>query len=198
MKKNSLIFLLVFLLCFFILLIRVNYFIDLDRTVYLILISFQSYGITNLVKYYTFFGSATFLIVITVISWLLFKNKYYSKIITINLILSFLTNQVLKFIIARDRPYFIHLVKENGFSFPSGHAMVSFCFYGLIIYLLHKSNLKYKNIIIILLILLIFVIGATRIYLGVHYFSDIIGAYLAGLIYLLVFTNYIKTNKEEG
>ena len=103
-------------------------------------------------------------------------------------------NQILKNIFRRTRPLFKHLVKESCFSFPSGHAMVSFCFYGLIIYFIHKSNLKHKRIYEILLIVIIVLIGLTRIYLGVHYFSDIIGGFLFGLLYLLLFIRLLKLN----
>ena len=90
------------------------------------------------------------------------------------------------------------LVKEGGYSFPSGHAMVSFGFYGFLIYLAYKkiNNKKIKYPLIISLALLILLIGISRIYLGVHYATDIIGGFIIGFIYLIVFIKYFYNKKS--
>ncbi len=96
-----------------------------------------------------------------------------------------------------SRPDTITLIDESGYSFPSGHAMISFAFYGYLIYLIDK-NMKpsiLKKVIIIFLILLILFIGFSRIYLGVHHFSDIIGGYIISFAYLIL---YIKLVKRMG
>ena len=98
-----------------------------------------------------------------------------------------------KHIIRRARPEGIALIEETGFSFPSGHSMVGFAFYGFIIYLIYKSNLKkqIKILLITLLSLLIFNIGLSRIYLGVHYVTDVLTGYMLGLICLIGFIELI-------
>ena len=184
----------IFLLSIWIFLIFRNKIIGLDNNIYLLLNNLENSILTNFFKIITYLGSAYILIFIAFISLFFIKKNNKYKYISINLALAFLFNQILKNIFRRTRPLFKHLVKESGFSFPSGHAMVSFCFYGLIIYFIHKSNLKHKRIYEILLIVIIVLIGLTRIYLGVHYFSDIIGGFLFGLLYLLLFIRLLKLN----
>ena len=98
-------------------------------------------------------------------------------------------NNLLKVIIARDRPNINRLVTETGYSFPSGHSITSMVFYGYLIYLIYKyiDTKKIKILLIIILSLLIVTIGFTRIYLGVHYTSDVIGGFLLGVAYLIIF-----------
>ena len=182
----------IILLSLWIFLIFRNKIIGLDNSFYLFLNSFENNDLTTVVKIITYLGSAYVLIFLAVISLFFIKKNEKYKFISINLVLSFLTNQLLKRVFRRSRPLFKHLVKEKGFSFPSGHAMVSFCFYGLIIYYIHKSNLKYKKIYEVLLSIVIIIIGLTRIYLGVHYFSDIVGGFVFGLLYLLLFIRILK------
>ena len=184
----------IFLLSIWIFLIFRNKIIGLDNNIYLLLNNLENSILTNFFKIITYLGSAYILIFLAFISLFFIKKNNKYKYISINLALAFLFNQILKNIFRRTRPLFKHLVKESGFSFPSGHAMVSFCFYGLIIYFIHKSNLKHKRIYEILLIVIIVLIGLTRIYLGVHYFSDIIGGFLFGLLYLLLFIRLLKLN----
>ena len=182
----------IILLSLWIFLIFRNKIIGLDNSFYLFLNSFENNELTTVVKIITYLGSSYVLIFLAVISLFFIKKNEKYKLISINLVLSFLTNQLLKRVFRRSRPLFKHLVKEKGFSFPSGHAMVSFCFYGLIIYYIHKSNLKYKKIYEVLLSIVIIIIGLTRIYLGVHYFSDIVGGFVFGLLYLLLFIRILK------
>ena len=182
----------ILLLSLWIFLIFRNKIVGLDNSFYLFLNSFENNELTTVVKIITYLGSSYVLIFLAVISLFFIKKNEKYKLISINLVLSFLTNQLLKRVFRRSRPLFKHLVKEKGFSFPSGHAMVSFCFYGLIIYYIHKSNLKYKKIYEVLLSIVIIIIGLTRIYLGVHYFSDIVGGFVFGLLYLLLFIRILK------
>ena len=109
-----------------------------------------------------------------------------------------LNNVIIKNIIGRDRPSGINIITEAGKSFPSGHSAVSMVVYGYLIYLTYNyiKNKKIKYLLISILSILILVVGLTRIYLGVHYTSDVLGGYLLGIVYLLLFTyisdKYIK------
>lgn len=95
-------------------------------------------------------------------------------------------NRIIKFIVKRPRPPQIyHLVVETNYSFPSGHSMSAMAGYGLFIIELKNSGFKYRKVLMVILGLMIFFIGLSRIYLGVHYFSDVIGGYLISLSYLL-------------
>ena len=111
-----------------------------------------------------------------------------------NLFLVSMLNLILKNIFLIPRPDTLTLILEKGFSYPSGHAMASLAFYGFLIYLVYKKmkTSAWKKVLILLLILLILLIGFSRIYLGVHHFSDIIGGYLISLAYFILFIKLIQ------
>lgn len=82
----------------------------------------------------------------------------------------------------RERPNILRLIPIDGYSFPSGHSIISVSFYGyLITYILEHTK---KTWLIILGVLFILGIGFSRIYLGVHYFSDVLAGYSLGALTL--------------
>lgn len=95
---------------------------------------------------------------------------------------------LLKWIFQRQRPTIHPIIHETGYSFPSGHSMGSFVFYGMIAYLLvQQSNTRVQKVIsICVMALLIFMIGISRIYLGVHYPSDVLAGFAAGGSWLMI------------
>ena len=103
-------------------------------------------------------------------------------------------NQLLKRILQRPRPTEFRIIEETGYSFPSGHSMVSMAFYGYLIYLIYKyvKNKYVKWILIALLSILICTIGVSRIYLGVHYTSDVLGGFLVSISYLILFISTVN------
>ena len=106
------------------------------------------------------------------------------------------SNQILKRIIRRARPNHLRLVKEKGFSFPSGHSMVSIALYGILIYIVNK-NIKNKPLRItltIILSILILLIGLSRIYVGVHYPSDVLSGYILATIITILVIDYYNTH----
>ena len=94
----------------------------------------------------------------------------------------------------RPRPTEFRLIEETGYSFPSGHSMISLAFYGYLIYLIYKyiNNKHLKRILIIILSTLICIIGVSRIYLGVHYTSDVLGGFLISIAYLIIYIELIN------
>lgn len=149
---------------------------------------------TFFVKVITNLGSAYALISIAVLMLLIPKKKIYGILTSINLVTIFLLNLLLKYIFTRPRPTDINLIKELGYSFPSAHAMVGTAFYGFLMYLIWQSNIKNKQkwFYSILLGILIILICITRIYLGVHFASDVFGGFLISISYLVLFTSIIK------
>ena len=154
---------------------------------------------TPIVKFITEFGNYTVMIPVIILFYLFNKDKSFNRYFTINLVAIFTSNFIVKNIIRRDRPIDINLIIENGFSFPSGHSMVSFAFYGFIIYYVYCSHLSKlgKTIIISILTLLVLMIGLSRIYLGVHYASDVIGGFVLALVYLIIFIKYIYKKEKK-
>jgi undecaprenyl-diphosphatase len=104
----------------------------------------------------------------------------------------------LKELLARPRPLGEHLTYATGFSFPSGHAMVSTALYGFLAYLaLQYIPGRSGKIIAYILIILVFLIGISRVYLNVHYFSDVVAGFLLGAIILLVFVRLLKAYNKS-
>ncbi|CDE49694.1 pAP2 family protein [Firmicutes bacterium CAG:460] len=169
----------------------------IDTKVYSFIINnIMNDGLTPILKAITELGGVAFTVLAGVLIFMFCKkNRWF---ITIDLVGVTLVNQVIKHIIRRPRPNVLRLVEESGYSFPSGHSMVSMAFYGIIIYLVYKnvSNKYLKWILIILLSLLILSIGFSRIYVGVHYFTDVAGGFLLGLAYLIIYINIY--NKRIG
>ena len=144
-------------------------------------------GKTSFYKILTFFGSGIFLSLCCVLLLIFVKDNSKRIMIVANLVIvSLFSNFVLKPIFHRDRPIDM-IVSENGYSFPSSHAFIATAFYGLLIYFVYKSNLscRIKILFISCLSLVIFGIGVSRVYLGVHYPTDVIGGFVGGVIYLI-------------
>lgn len=196
MKKYSKLMVLTLTIIFFIILflVKLDLTYQFDKAIYNIIIGLKNDNLTSFVKFITNFGDTIYIVMFILISFVFFRKKIYPKLITINILSIVFLNQVLKHIIQRPRPIFPHLIKQGGYSFPSGHSMAAFGFYGFFIYLIYKSKLnkKIKIVLIAFLSLLILMIGLSRLYLGVHYATDVIAGFIVSLIFLIIFTNYVK------
>lgn len=141
--------------------------------------------ITSIMKTITFFGNTNTIFYLSII-WLIYLSLKKKKEIIpflITLFISILCILYLKPIFARPRPDILRLIPIDGYSFPSGHSIISAAFYGyLITYLLENKKPKYLAFFIFLIF--IFGIGFSRIYLGVHYFSDVLAGYSVGFLAL--------------
>lgn len=151
---------------------------------------FISNSLTPVMRLITQFGGTILMIVWALASLVLIKNKRIAISVVSNLVLIALLNNILKLIVRRARPTGFRLIAETGYSFPSGHSMVSMAFYGYLIYLIYKNvrNKKLRWTLITCFSLLILVIGMSRIYLGVHYTSDVFAGFLFSLGYLVIYT----------
>lgn len=155
---------------------------------------------TPIAKFITNFGGAIFLIGLTVILFFAIKNKKIGLSIFSNLVIVTVLNQLLKYILQRPRPTEYRIINESGYSFPSGHSMVSMAFYGYLIYLIYKyaKNKYVKWTSIILLSILIGLIGLSRIYLGVHYTSDVLVGFLISISYLITYITILDKTFVES
>lgn len=166
-----------------------GYLTALDDYGYRFIASFQSLEMTSTMIAITFFGSTLAVIVICLICIIIKWDM--GLLVSLNVALITIINQIIKLYVARARPSVLRLVVEESYSFPSAHAMVSLTLFGMIAYLLWN---KYK-VVSVLLIGLVFLIGISRIYLGVHYVSDVIGGYLFALAYLGTIIPILKYHK---
>lgn len=197
-KINYLYICLILITIIWTILVISNSFLLIDNNIYNFVISFKSEKMTTFFKIITSLASVKFIIAIFIISLLSIikykKGIFFSIIICLDTIV----NLIVKRIIGRSRPDKINwLVVEKGYSFPSGHTMIAIAFYGLVIYFITKSNIKkYSKILLsIILSLLILLIGLSRIYLGVHYFSDVIGGLLWGGLLLFSYIKIIERKR---
>lgn len=149
---------------------------------------------TPIAKFITNFGGAIFIAVVAIFLAIIIKNKKIGISIFVNLVIITGLNQLLKRILQRARPTEYRIIQETGYSFPSGHSMISMAFYGYLIYLIYKNvkNKYIKWISISLLSILICLIGISRIYLGVHYTSDVLGGFLISISYLVIYISAVN------
>ena len=129
--------------------------------------------------------AVTTIFVIT-IAWLLMKRRYTDGIrFTIVCVGGVVINQGMKLFFAKPRPeLWPRLIAETSFSFPSGHAVGSMVVYGFLGYLVARELHHYKGYIYAIASALIIAIGLSRLYLGVHYPTDIIAGYGIGFLWL--------------
>lgn len=170
----------------------------LDKFIYSNLIFNDT--LTFIFKGITLFGNATILIFVLLLLVFYHKRKKNLKegvyFITFTTV-SYFISLILKILFQRERPNIKQLIEISGFSFPSGHAYLSTIVYGYMIYLISKNYIgKYKKIYTSLLILLVILIGISRIYLGVHYATDIIFGHALGLLSILLFITYLEKLKK--
>ena len=165
----------------------------LDNSIYNIIISSKSDAMTMFMTIITMMCNTEFIIVATLLLVLLIKNKKIGGMIASNVVLCSVINTIIKHIFLRPRPVGIKLIEQGGYSFPSGHSMMAVAFYGLLIYIIW--NTKWKNVWKIftttLLVILILLIGISRIYVGVHFASDVIAGLSISLSYLIIFIELI-------
>lgn len=173
-------------------------FITIETTINLFLSSIRNSTIVGVFFDITLFGEVFVVVFFAVLASLFLWRKRLKKEIValwIALIGGSATTYLLKIIIDRPRPIDA-VILEDSASFPSGHATIAVAFYGFFAYLLfnnikniHTSQ-KYRASIILAGAVLIFLIGFSRLYLGVHYLSDVLAGYLVGLLWLLVGIGY--------
>lgn len=162
---------------------------SLDNSIYNTIISSKSDAMTMFMTIITMMCDTEFIIVATLLLVLLIKNKKMGGMIASNVVLCSVINTIIKHIFLRPRPVGIKLIEQGGYSFPSGHSMMAIAFYGLLIYIIW--NTKWRNVWKIftttLLVILILLIGISRIYVGVHFASDVIAGLSISLSYLIIF-----------
>ena len=171
---------------------------EFDSVVYNFLVNNRNEALNNFFKIITQFGSALVLIIITILCVIFIRDKKYKILVPANLLTIAIINIVLKNFFLRPRPNELRLIEETGYSFPSGHAMASTAFYGLLIYIVHEKveNKILRNTICIMLGLLILLISVSRIYVGVHYTSDVIAGTCFSIAYLILITRLIKSQND--
>lgn len=161
-----------------------------DNRVTLYIVSFRSDALTEYFTFATDLGDRNAYIVLTILlaGFYIIRHRSwkYTLQTALVLILASLSNMVLKRVINRSRPALEHLVTVNTLSYPSGHAMSAMAFYGFLMFL----SLRYTTVrwvrygVVAILALVILSVGISRIYLGVHYPSDVAAGFIGGMIWI--------------
>lgn len=174
------IFLIASWLClfFFLFTFTIGLWHDIDALIYAYFLSIRQPVLTSFIKIITFLGSAFFIIILCFIA--IVMNKSSGLRLSFHMIVLALINFVIKNIVTRSRPTYFPVIQEHGYSFPSFHAMMSMSLYGFIGYKIWKSH----HFLAIVILTIPIIVGITRIYLGVHYASDIVAGWLISLCYL--------------
>ncbi len=193
MKKNKKLAIIFFsLFIILVIFIKLGLTKTIDNSFYNLTQIIANDNVTKIFKGITFLASPLCLIGFLIIIILLSKDK--GLLLLIKMLINQLLNEILKRIIRRPRPNVNSYITEKGFSCPSGHAMGSLIFYGtIIIFIWHsKINKKLKILITTILSILIILIGLSRIYLGVHYLSDILAGFFLSMGILISFQEYVN------
>ena len=169
-----------------------------------LIVSSRNMNVAKIMFFFTYLGNWQVIVslgvILVIILWLTQKKRLMYFLIS-GLVGSEVILTIFKLIFHRARPEVkFFLISENGYSFPSGHALTSVVFYGMIGYYLFQLTKKpgQKLLVFILSFLLIFLIGFSRICLGVHWFSDVLGGWTLGLFLLILLITIFKQREKNG
>lgn len=157
---------------------------------------FRNERLTAVLKIITYLGNWQSVSIICILLLLMPRVRFSIGLpVTFASILCTIIYKVLKTAFQRTRPDIaLHLIEQGGYSFPSGHSFTNFVFYGMLLFLCRQKikNKRAANMITVLLCCLIFLIGFSRVYLGVHYPTDVLGGWALGLSLLMILTQYLQ------
>lgn len=160
---------------------------NFDQMVYNTIISFRNSFFDFYFINVTKLANTSTIIFVVLLVVIIFRNRY-ALFLVVSSLDSILLTTIFKYFVQRSRPSGLKLIEQGGYSFPSGHTMISVCVYGYFLYLVMTKikNKIVKYSVSILLILVILSIGVSRIYVGVHFASDVLAGYLLSICYLLL------------
>ncbi|HHY73310.1 MAG TPA: phosphatase PAP2 family protein [Bacillus bacterium] len=184
-------------------LVSFNHISQFDNVIISFITGFESPNLTVIMKFFTTIGSSIYIaVILLLISFFLYKIcKHRSELILLVSVMigaNFLFAS-LKLLFHRERPDLHRLIEIGGYSFPSGHATNAFALYGILTYLLwrHIPSRFGRTILIIFSSVMIIMIGVSRIYLGVHYPSDVIAGYFISGFWLTVAISFFRRYKRK-
>jgi len=177
--------------------------VAIDTRLANLLYVFRSPELVTIFLWITLLGKSLIVIVFalmaTIVLWLWRKREYL-----LPLWLAIIGSQIITFIgklsLHRTRPDgLVPVYVENSYSFPSGHATIATAFYGFLIYILWRNTKSwtYKINILFAGLVLIAAIGLSRLYLGVHFLSDVLSGYLLGLLWLIISVSIVEWQKSR-
>jgi len=197
----------VFILLFLFLLLALNVYllplsIGYDSKIISLFSTIRNPILTPIMVFFTYIADWYSIALLGIIGvaafWKMRKTRVASALL-VSVIGGELIVEIIKHLFKRARPDILsHLVAESGYGFPSGHSFVAFSFYGFMAYCLFRRARSgfAKAITLISGALIILAIGASRVYLGVHWPSDVLGSYLLGAAWISAIIIYLESKKE--
>lgn len=167
---------------------------QLDTLAYQLFVErLRSDALTPVMEAFTSLASVVVLAVLAAVIAALAPGKAPGWCVAVNLVGVVVLNTVLKELVQRPRPDGFRLISETGYSFPSGHSMVSMAFFGLLIWMVWRFHRKdvMRVVWCVTFGLVIVMVGVSRIYLGVHYASDVIAGFCVSLMWLVFYTKVV-------
>lgn len=156
----------------------------LDHSISILVYSWRTPLFTQLMLLASAFGNQLMLIMagLVAVVFSIKKHKKEAVLFCIALMMGGILDLSLKMMIQRPRPNIAPLIFENSYSFPSGHSMNAFIFYALMAYFSYHffHDRRFSIVTTVTASLMILLVGFSRIYLGVHYFTDVLAGYIAG------------------
>ena len=168
--------------------------IRIDEWGYLLLVErLRSPVLTVAMKAVSNLASLPFIVGVLVAAMLWAPSRVYVVWAAVNVGAISAIDQLLKILVRRPRPQGFRLAEAPGFSFPSGHSMAAMAFHGYGIWLVRcgTCGLPLGAAIEVALALAILAVGVSRIYLGVHYASDVLGGYCLSFAWLILFVHLV-------
>lgn len=164
---------------------------SIDNNILMWLHEYTQFFMVYFFEFVTLMGGWQMVILISIILLIIERDKIQVLLIPSITVMSVIINETIKNVIMRPRPNVMALSHASGYSMPSGHSLTAVVFYGLIIiFLVAKiKDEKYRKLINVLLTVLITLIGFSRVYLRVHYFSDVVAGLALGLMIVTVVYN---------
>lgn len=194
---------------FIIILLIVSFIVIKNSSIYKYIVNFdykviEFFGnindkrLTTSMSFITNFGDWYIPILIIVCIFIIIKNKWYFYTLSSSYLLSGIVVFITKILVARPRPLEALIKIPSSYSFPSGHTLTSLIFYMTLFYLMtEKSNKLIRITFGLLFCFLIVVVAFSRVCLGVHFFSDVVGGFILGIPCLLCCINIIEKNFKE-
>ncbi|ACC84485.1 phosphatase PAP2 family protein [Nostoc punctiforme] len=170
-----------------------------DTTFLLWLHQFANPSLDNFMLFITNLGNPSTVVIVVSVNLILLWWQHYreeAKFFVLACLGGFILNTGLKLFFSKPRPELWHrLIYEKSFSFPSGHALGSMVLYGFIAHELATHYPRFAKFIYSLTVILIAAIGISRLYLGVHWPTDIIAGYGVGFLWLMICITMLKLQK---
>ncbi len=172
----------------------------LDTTLLLKLHQFANPGLDAVMLRITTLGNPELVVPIVLCSaaWFWLSHRFIElKVFAITCLGALILNQELKLFFAKARPQlWPHLIKEVSFSFPSGHALGSLVLYGFLAFILAEQFSRFSRWIYSIAVIIVSTIGVSRLYLGVHWPTDVLAGYAVGFLWLMICITMLKLQTQ--